>query len=57
MDRIKADTITTALHEAQEDGLCAICGEPPATTPLALVPLCRWHYAALDLLLGPGFDP
>lgn len=52
MARIKPDKIAAALREAQEDGLCAICGEPPSTLPSALVPLCWKHFASLGLLLG-----
>jgi hypothetical protein len=47
-------SVGTSLREAQRDGLCAICAQPPATPPLTMVPLCRWHSVTLTLFLGTG---
>ena len=55
MGRIKPNTIVTALRVAQEDGDCALCGDPASTPPLAIVPLCRKHSAALVWLFASGF--
>jgi hypothetical protein len=39
------------------DGLCALCGGPAVTYPLALVALCGSHVTSLDVVIGMGFLP
>jgi hypothetical protein len=57
MDLTGSTALSETLQAAQQDGVCAICGNPAATNRSALVPICQRHLTSLDMVTAMGLMP